>query len=157
MTFRHEGKNSPSKTDNPATLFWQRKDSATSQLLCLFGIHQKYHGYVPLYAYISGISIPIAHDASCLFHLADEQLLLTYLLLNYLQKESLQLVTVVSPPLLSGTISALWNKSSNMAFLLLEPAPSAPILRHGTTSQLKWALIEAIETKCKSYSTRRQF
>jgi len=41
-----------SKTDNLAKLFWQHKGSATTnnttlQLLRLFGIHQRYHHYVP--------------------------------------------------------------------------------------------------------------
>mmetsp|Transcript_16257 Transcript_16257/g.24301 ORF Transcript_16257/g.24301 Transcript_16257/m.24301 type:complete len:123 (-) Transcript_16257:366-734(-) len=72
-----------SKTGNLATLFWQRKDSATannatSQLLCLFGIHQCYHCYVPRHDYILGVSNYIAEDASHLFHLVDKQLL-TYL------------------------------------------------------------------------------
>ena len=40
-----------SKTDNLATLFWQRKggvtaNNATSRLLRLFGIHQRFHRYV---------------------------------------------------------------------------------------------------------------
>ncbi|CAK9058977.1 Uncharacterized protein (Fragment), partial [Durusdinium trenchii] len=46
-----------SKTDNLATLYWQRKGSATSDkvpphLLRLFGIHQRLHRYVPRHDYI---------------------------------------------------------------------------------------------------------
>jgi len=55
-----------SKTDNLATLFWQQKGSAiannaSSQLLCLFGIHQRYRRYVPRHHYISGTSNPLAY------------------------------------------------------------------------------------------------
>ena len=40
------------KTDNLNALFWERKGSATTEkapahLLRLFGIHQRYHRYVP--------------------------------------------------------------------------------------------------------------
>ncbi|GFH55146.1 hypothetical protein CTEN210_11622 [Chaetoceros tenuissimus] len=58
-----------SKTDNLATLFWERKGSATNaavthQLLRLFGIHQRFHRYVPRHDYISGPSNPLADDSS---------------------------------------------------------------------------------------------
>jgi len=68
------------KTDNLETLFWQRKASATTDrvpayLLRLFGIHQRFHRYVPRHDYISGGFNPIADDASRLFHLTDSQFL----------------------------------------------------------------------------------
>ena len=55
-----------SKTDNLATLFWQRKGSATTDqapasLLRLFGIHQKFHRYVPRHDYLSGPSNLFMH------------------------------------------------------------------------------------------------
>jgi Reverse transcriptase (RNA-dependent DNA polymerase). len=65
-----------SKTDNLATLFWQRKGSTTSHqvppyLLRLLGMHQRLHHYVPRHDYIPGGSNPLADDASRLFHLSD--------------------------------------------------------------------------------------
>ena len=46
-----------SKTDNLNTLYWQRKGSATTEkvpahLLRLFGIHQRFHRYVPRHDYL---------------------------------------------------------------------------------------------------------
>jgi len=69
-----------SKTDNLATLFWQLKGSATTdkvpaRLLRLFGIHQRYHRYVPRHDYICGPSNPIADDSSRMFELSDDELL----------------------------------------------------------------------------------
>jgi len=54
-----------SKTDNLATLYWQRKGSATTDkvpayLLRLFGVHECFHRYVPCHDYLSGLSNPIA-------------------------------------------------------------------------------------------------
>jgi len=83
------------KTNNLATLYWQRKGSATannatSQLLRLFGIHQRFHRYVPRHDYISGPSNPLADDASRLFELNNAQLL-THFSTTYPQKEHLHL------------------------------------------------------------------
>jgi len=58
-----------SKTDNLNTLFWQRKGSATTEkvpahLLRMFGIHQRFHRYVPRHDYLAGPSNPIADALS---------------------------------------------------------------------------------------------
>ena len=50
-----------SKGDNLATTFCERKGSTSTNkppayLLRLFGIHQRYHRYVPRFDYISGPS-----------------------------------------------------------------------------------------------------
>ena len=81
-----------SKTDNLATLYWQRKGSATtskipSHLLRLFGIHQRIHRYVPRHNYIPGKSNPMADDASRLFTMNDSQFL-SYLTLHIHFSES---------------------------------------------------------------------
>ena len=73
-----------SKTGNLATLYWQQKGSATTTeppayLLCLFGIHQRFHHYVPRHDYISGISNSMADDAKRLFHLTDSQFIQYFL------------------------------------------------------------------------------
>ena len=148
-----------SKTDNLATLFWQRKGSATannatSQLLRLFGIHQRYHRYVPRHDYISGTSNPLADDASRLFHLTDAQLL-TYFSTTYPQKEPFRLATV-SPQLLSGVISALRNKPSKVESLLVEPLPPAPNSNCGAPTVTKWAktpFSKPSKTKYRSYKS----
>merc|ERR1712115_730160 len=58
-----------SKTDNLNALFWERKGSATTEkapahLLCLFGVHQRYHRYVLRHDYLSGPSNPVADALS---------------------------------------------------------------------------------------------
>jgi hypothetical protein len=65
-----------SGTDNLATLFWNRKgsvtaNSATSRLLRVRAIHQRYHCYVPLKDYIPGPVNSMADNASRLFQLSD--------------------------------------------------------------------------------------
>jgi len=54
----------------------------------------------------------------------------------------------VSPQLLSGMISALWNKPSNVASLLVEPLLPAPISQPGFTAGLGYdTLLQTIEDK----------
>ena len=130
-----------SKTDNLPSLFWQRKGNAKSDvaaaLLRLFGIHQRYHRYVPRHDYLAGPSNPLADDASRLFHLTTTQLL-THLQSLHPQKHGYQLWTP-SPGLVSAVISALLNRPSDMGSLLAEPAPPAPLGPYGKTTQLTWA------------------
>ena len=62
------------KTDNLNTLFWSRAGSATTDkvpthLLCLFGIHQRFHRYIPPHDYLAGPSNPIADALSRDFNL----------------------------------------------------------------------------------------
>ena len=69
-----------SKTDNLATLYWQRKGSVTitappAHLLRLFKIHQHYHRYRPRHDYIPGKSNLLAKESSRLFHMNDSQFL----------------------------------------------------------------------------------
>ena len=69
-----------SKTDNLNALFWQRKASTSSDkvpphLLRLFGIHQRYHRYVPRHDYISGVSNPVADALSRDFFMSWKELL----------------------------------------------------------------------------------
>lgn len=59
--------------DNLSTTFWERKgstttDSAPAYLLLLFGIHQRYHRYVPRFDYITGKSNFVADTLSRDFH-----------------------------------------------------------------------------------------
>eukprot|EP00804_Cyclotella_cryptica_P004091 CCRYP_019114-RC/>CCRYP_019114-RC protein AED:0.35 eAED:0.10 QI:0/0/0/1/0/0/2/0/352 len=69
-----------SKGDNLNTTFWERKgstttDSAPAYLLRLFGIHQRFHRYVPRFDYIAGPSNPIADSLSRDFHLSMSDLI----------------------------------------------------------------------------------
>ena len=53
------------KGDNLNTTFWERKGSTTTDsplayLLRLFGMHQRYHRYVPRFNYIAGLSNHVA-------------------------------------------------------------------------------------------------
>jgi hypothetical protein len=148
-----------SKTDNLATLYWQRKGSATTikppaYLLRLFGIHQRFHRYVPRHDYISGISNPMADDASRLFHLTDSQFL-NYFLQKFPQHTSFRLVQIPSA-ILSCVTSALRKKMCPLESLLVEPAAPAPTGNSGHPSQLNWASVpfsKPSRTKYKSYKS----
>ena len=99
-----------SKTDNLATLFWQRKASATTtkvpaHLLRLFGIHQRLHRYVPRHDYLSGPSNPIADAASRDFNLSWPHLLNS--LSPYLPKRASCQVWTPSNEVVSSVITAL--------------------------------------------------
>ena len=146
-----------SKTDNLATLYWQRKGSATTikppaYLLRLFGIHQRFHRYVPRHDYISGVSNPMADDASRLFHLTDSQFL-HYFITKFPQHTSFRLVQIPSA-ILSCVTSALRKKMCPLESLLVEPAAPAPTGNNGPLSQLNWASVpfsKPSRTKYKSY------
>lgn len=146
-----------SKTDNLATLFWQRKGSATSSkppahLLRLFGIHQRFHRYVPRHDYISGSSNPMADDASRLFHLTDSQFL-SYFNTTFPQHTSFHHVHLASQ-MTSAVILALRSKTCKAASLLVAPPPPIITGQNGRRSQLNWASIpysKPSKTKYHSY------
>jgi len=148
-----------SKTDNLATLFWQRKGSATTinppaYLLCLFGIHQRFHRYVPRHDYILGISNPMADDASCLFHLTDSQFL-QYFHNKFPQNEYFRRGPIPSKTL-SCVTSALRKKMCPVESLLVVSQAPVPIGNNGHRSQLNWALSpfsQPSRTKYKSYKS----
>jgi hypothetical protein len=148
-----------SKTDNLATLFWQRKGSATTEkcphyLLRLFGIHQRYHRYVPRHDYLSGPSNPIADALSRQSHLTNSELL-TYLHTHHKQKKPFQLVQI-EPAVLSSVILALQTKPSRPESLLVEPAPPQPHGNNGRPSVLKWPSIpfsKPSRTRYQSYKS----
>ena len=146
-----------SKTDNLATLFWQRKGSATSSkppahLLRLFGIHQRFHRYVPRHDYISGVSNPMADDASRLFHLTNSQFL-SYFNTKFPQHTSFRHVHLASQ-MTSAVILALRSKTCKAASLLVAPPPPIITGQNGRRSQLSWASIpysKPSKTKYHSY------
>jgi len=131
-----------SKTDNLATLFWQRKGSTTSdkvppRLLRLLAIHQRLHRYVPRHDYIPGGSNPLADDASRLFHLTDSQLL-THFNSNYPQQHSYHYATP-TPSMVSAVTSALLKKPYNVESLQDETPAPTPTGDPGAISLLSWA------------------
>ena len=146
-----------SKTDNLATLYWQRKGSATTikppaYLLRLFGIHQRYHRYVPRHDYISGVSNPMADDASRLFHLTDSQFI-QYFITKFPQHNSFRLVQIPSA-IISCVTSALRKRTCPVESLLVAPEAPVPIGNNGPHSQLNWASVpfsKPSRTKYKCY------
>ena len=147
-----------SKTDNLAALFWQRKGSATSasvpaHLLRLFGIHQRFHRYVPRHDYIPGLSNPMADDSSRLPHLSDS-LFLSHFSSTFPQKQPWRLVHPQSQ-MLSAVISALRTKTSPRESLLVAPPVPIPIGLPGSATQLKWASTPYSKPSRTKYNTYR--
>jgi hypothetical protein len=131
-----------SKTDNLATMFWQRKGSATTEkapahLLRLFGIHQRYHRYVPRHDYIPGPSNPMADDASRLFELSNTAFA-SYFNSKFPQSLPYRLVQPTSQ-MVSAVISALRRKTCSAASLLVAPPQPVAIGTSGSSTQLNWA------------------
>lgn len=148
-----------SKTDNLNTLFWQRKGSTTSgkvpaHLLRLFGIHQRYHRYVPRYDYLSGPSNPIADALSRDFHMSWHQL--TRSLSSHLpQQLGFQLWTP-SPQVVSSIFMALHKKRSAPESLLVEPGTPIQSGVYGKPTVLNWAstpFSKPSRTKYQSYKS----
>eukprot|EP00804_Cyclotella_cryptica_P016988 CCRYP_001919-RB/>CCRYP_001919-RB protein AED:0.20 eAED:0.20 QI:0/-1/0/1/-1/1/1/0/330 len=131
-----------SKGDNLNTTFWERKgstttDSAPAYLLRLFGIHQRFHRYVPRFDYIAGPSNPIADSLSRDFHLSMSDLIsrLTHL---FPQTAGYQVWTPPSK-LVSAIISTLRRKQSPKEYLLVVPKNPSPTTATGSISPLTWA------------------
>ena len=113
-----------SKTDNLNTLFWQRKGSASTEkvpahLLRLFGIHQRFHRYVPRHDYLSGPSNPVADALSRDFNQSWEEL--TQDLSPYLPTLGSQIWTP-SEQIVSAVLDALVKQQSRPESLLIPPA-----------------------------------
>lgn len=148
-----------SRTDNLATLFWQRKgssslDSCPAHLLRLFGIHQRYHRYVPRHDYLPGKSNLLGDHASRLFHLSDEQFL-TYLSSLLPQSTTFKLWTP-SPQIVSAVISALRRKMLKPESVLVEPPPVTHIGENGLSSLPNWPSIpysKPSKTRYQSYKS----
>jgi hypothetical protein len=148
-----------SKTDNLATLYWQRKGSTTSDkvpphLLRLFAIHQRIHRYVPRHDYIPGASNPLADDASRLFDLNDNQFL-THFNIRYPQSLSFH-KAMPTQSLLSAVILALLKKPYNVELLRDETPAPTPTGDPGAVSQLSWAstpFSKPSRTKYQSYKS----
>ena len=133
-----------SKTDNMATMFWSRKGSASTDkvpayLLRLFGIHQRFHRYIPRYDYEPGVINILADDASRLFHLTNSQFL-SYFNTSHSQPKSWRLVHPTSE-ITTAVLSALRKKTCNAESLLVVPPPPTPTGQNGHSSPIAWASI----------------
>lgn len=148
-----------SKTDNLNTLFWQRKGSSTTEkvpahLLRLFGIHQRFHRYVPRHDYLSGPSNPVADATSRDFHLSWSELLTS--LSPYLPKGASCQIWTPTNESVSSVISALQRKRRPPESLWAEPKPPRPSGKYGKTSVLTWAstpFSKPSKTKYHSYKS----
>jgi hypothetical protein len=132
------------KTDNTATVFWQRKGSTTTTgppayLLRLQAYHQRYHRYLPRSDYLEGPRNAMADDASRLFDLSDQQLL-TYFNSTYPQEQSWRLWTP-PPKLLFAVTTSLHRTPSNPASFLRAPRPPMHTGESGQTFASPWPSI----------------
>ena len=148
-----------SKGDNLNTTFWERKGSTTSNsapafLLRMFGIHQRYHRYVPRFDYLAGSSNFVADALSRDFHLTLSAVMSN--LSHLLPQEVGYQVWTPRPALVSAVISALRKKQSPRESLLVEPTPPSPIGSSGSPSPMKWAstpFSKPSRTKYQSYKS----
>ena len=148
-----------SKGDNLNTTHWERKgntstNSAAAYLLRLFGLHQRYHRYVPRFDYLSGSSNVVADALSRDFHLPLDDIYSQYKHL-FPQQIGYQVWT---PPreLVSSVISALQRKQSPRESLLVEPVPPLPAGVSGSNSVMNWAstpFSKPSKTKYQSYKS----
>jgi hypothetical protein len=159
QTFDIRERTALSKGDNLATTFWERKgststDSPPAYLLRLFGIHQRFHRYVPRFDYLSGPSNHIADAASRDFDLPWPELY-SQLKPFFPQNVGYQLYHP-SPQIVSAVISALLRKQSSRESLLVEPKPPTQYGNSGSSSPLKWAstpFSKPSRTKYQSYKS----
>jgi len=131
-----------SKGDNLNTTFWERKGSTTTDsvpayLLRLFGLHQRFHRYVPRFDYLAGKSNLLADAFSRDFHMTWSALYSQHSHL-FPQKNGYQ-VWIPPPQLISGILSALQRKQCARASVLVEPAAPAATGTSGKSSVMNWA------------------
>ena len=131
-----------SKGDNLNTTFWERKGSTTTDkppayLLRLFGMHQRYHRYVPRFDYLSGPSNHIADALSRDFHLSWSQLINS--LSDFLPQNAGYQLWHPTPQITSAVIMALLRKQCKRESLLVEPSPPTQPGSNGSCSQMSWA------------------
>ena len=148
-----------SKGDNLNTTFWERKGSATSNsapafLLRMFGIHQRYHRYVPRFDYLAGSSNFVADALSRDFHLTLPTVISN--LSHLLPQDVGYQVWTPRPALVSAVISALRKKQSPRESLLVEPIPPSPTGSSGSPLPMNWAstpFSKPSRTKYQSYKS----
>jgi hypothetical protein len=159
QTFDTRERTVVSKGDNLNATFWERKGSTTTNsppayLLRLFGIHQRYHRYVPRFDYIAGLSNHVADALSRDFHLSMPQVFSQ--LSPFLSKQRGCQVWTPPSDFVSAIISALLRKQSPRESLLVEPPPPSVSGTSGSPSALSWAstpFSKPSRTKFQSYKS----
>jgi hypothetical protein len=148
-----------SKGDNLSTTFWERKRStstsaAPAYLLCLFGIHQRIHRYIPRFDSISGASNHVADAILQDFYLPWSHMLVS--LSHYLPPPvGCQLWTPSKRIILAGTLVLLRQPSSRESLLATRLAAPKPGVNR-STSPVTWASMpfsKPSKTKFLSYKS----
>ncbi len=150
-----------SKGDNLNTTFWERKGSTTTHsapayLLRLFGLHQRFHRYVPRFDYLPGKSNVLADAFSRDFHLSWPELYSRYCHLFPLKQNPGYQVWTPPSQLISAIILALQRKQCARESVLVEPKAPSPIGASGRSSALNWAstpFSKPSKTKFQSYKS----
>ena len=148
-----------SKTDNLNTLFWQRKGSATTEkvpahLLRMFGIHQRFHRYVPRHDYLAGPSNPIADALSRDFEESWQELFAS--LKPYLPEDSKPQVWNPSPKFVSAVIAALMKKRQPPSSFLIEPSNVTSSSSVSSPTKLQWPSIPLSKPSRAKYETYKK-
>ena len=145
-----------SKGDNLSTTFWERKGSTSTNsppayLLRQFGMHQRFHRYVPRFDYISGPSNPIADSLSRKFSLNWTDQLSD--IIPFIPQHALPQVWTPSKHITSAVISALLRRQSNRESLRVEPKVQSQLGPSGKSSQVSWASTPFSKPTATKYSS----
>jgi hypothetical protein len=159
QTFDTRERTIVSKGDNLNTTFWERKGSTTTNsppayLLRLFGIHQRYHRYVPRFDYLAGLSNHVADALSRDFHLSMGQVFSQ--LSPFLSQQRGYQVWTPPSAFVSAIITALLQKQSPRESLLVVPPPPSGSGTSGSPSAMSWAsapFSKPSKTKFQSYKS----
>ena len=148
-----------SKTDNLNTLFWQRKGSATTDkvpahLLRMFGIHQRFHRYVPRHDYLAGPSNPIADALSRDFEQSWQELFES--LKPYLPDDSEPQVWDPSPKFVSAVIASLLKTRQPPSSFLIEPPAASPSNPSPCQTQIQWPSTPLSKPSNAKYETYKK-
>ena len=120
----------------------------------MFGIHQRFHRYVPRFDYLPGKSNPIADALSRIFNIPVSEII-SQLEHLFPQEVGYQVWTPRSD-LVSAIITALHRKQSPRESLLAAPAPPSSTMISGSVSQMNWAstpFSKPSKTKYHSYKS----
>jgi hypothetical protein len=118
-------------------------------LLCLFGMHQRFHQYLPWFDYISGPSNPIADSLSCNFDLTwPDQLANT---MPFLPQHNGPQVWTPSRLVVSMVTSVLLRKQSKRELVKVVPPAPLPLGSSGVTSPVAWALNPSLKPSRTKY------
>ncbi len=131
-----------SKGDNLSTTFWECQGSTSTNsppayLFHLFGIHQRFHWFVPTFDYISGPSNPVADSLSHNFHLIWFDQFANIML--FLPQHNRLQVWTPSLPVVSAVTLVLLRKQSKRKCLQVMPPVPLPLGTSGMSSQVNWA------------------